>query len=112
MIVTGYCPCKKCCGWRRNWFGRPVYAYGKSKGKAKKIGICADGTKALNGTVAADTQYYPFGTRFYIPGYGSGVVHDRGGDIKGPKRIDLYFPTHQEALEWGKKKKIVTMLEN
>ncbi|MBX7245378.1 MAG: 3D domain-containing protein, partial [Candidatus Sumerlaeaceae bacterium] len=34
------------------------------------------------GTIAADTSYYPFGTRMYIPGYGWGVVGDRGGAIK------------------------------
>ena len=56
------------------------------------------------GTIAADTTYYPFGTRMYIPGYGWGVVEDRGGAIKGPTRIDLFFESHQEALEWGRKK--------
>ncbi len=56
------------------------------------------------GTIAADTQYYPFGTRMYIPGYGWGVVEDRGGAIKGPDRIDLFFNSHTEAMQWGRRK--------
>lgn len=56
------------------------------------------------GTIAADTKYYPFGTRMYIPGYGWGVVEDRGGAIKGPDRIDLFYDSHADALQWGRRK--------
>ncbi len=63
---------------------------------------------AKDGTIAADTRYNPFGTRMYIPGYGWGVVEDRGGAIKGPKRIDLYYDSHNEALQWGRRKVEVT----
>ena len=56
------------------------------------------------GTIAADTKYYPFGTRMYVPGYGWGIVEDKGGKIKGPDRIDLFFESHAEALQWGRKK--------
>ena len=62
-----------------------------------------------DGTIAADTSYYPFGTRMYVPGYGWGVVEDRGGAIKGAGRIDLYFDSHQRALSWGRKKVGVTI---
>jgi len=57
-----------------------------------------------DGTIAADTKYYPFGTRMYVPGYGWGVVADRGSAIKGPDRIDLYFESHQDALNWGRRR--------
>ena len=57
-----------------------------------------------DGTIAADTKFYPFGTRMYVPDYGWGIVEDRGGAIKGPDRIDLYFNSHSEALKWGRKK--------
>ena len=57
-----------------------------------------------DGTIAADTTHYPFGTRMYVPGYGWGVVTDRGSAIKGPDRIDLFFSSHDEALVWGRKK--------
>jgi hypothetical protein len=55
-----------------------------------------------DGTIAADTSYYPFGTRMKVPGYGWGVVEDRGGAIKGPTRIDVYFRSHDTALQWGR----------
>ncbi|MGW8193036.1 MAG: 3D domain-containing protein [Desulforhopalus sp.] len=61
------------------------------------------------GTIAADTDYYPFGTRMHVPGYGWGVVEDRGGAIKGPTRIDLYFDSHAKALQWGRKTLNVTV---
>lgn len=57
-----------------------------------------------DGTIAADTTHYPFGTRMFIPGYGWGTVEDRGSAIKGVSRIDLYFHSHTNALEWGRKK--------
>ncbi|MCP3922805.1 MAG: hypothetical protein GY714_09495 [Desulfobacterales bacterium] len=64
-----------------------------------------------DGSIAADTKYYPFGTRMYVPGYGYGVVEDRGSAIKGPNRIDLYYNSHNEALKWGRKKIGVEILD-
>lgn len=101
LEVTAYCPCGACCGWRRNWRGRPVYAYGPNKGERKIVGQTASGTQARPGTIAADTRLFPFGTIMYVPGYGYGVVEDRGGAIKGNK-IDLFYRTHQQALQWGR----------
>jgi len=101
LEATGYCKCGDCCGWKRNLLLRPVHAYGSNKGKKKKVGITASGTKAKPGTIAADTNVFPFGTRMKIPGYGWGTVEDRGGAIKGG-RIDLFFKSHKEALEWGR----------
>ena len=106
ILVTGYCRCGSCCSWKRDWLFRPVYSSGSLKGKPKKIGITASGTRARKGTIAADTSKYPFGTIMYIEGYGYGCVEDRGGAIKG-EHIDLYFRTHKQALEWGKRKKRV-----
>jgi 3D (Asp-Asp-Asp) domain-containing protein len=102
LEATGYCKCGECCGWRRNLLLQPVYAYGPMEGEKKKIGETASGTKAKKGTIAADTNVFPFGTRMRIPGYGDGVVEDRGGAIQGGK-IDLFFKTHKQALEWGRK---------
>mgnify|MGYP001072958189 FL=1 len=56
-----------------------------------------------DGTIAADTRYYPFGTRMYIPGYGWGMVEDRGGAIKGKNRLDIFYHSHAEALQWGRR---------
>ncbi len=106
MTTTGYCKCKKCCAWRRNWYGAPVYATGPNKGERKKVGVTASGTQGHVGTIAADTSRYPFGTVMYIPGYGYGKVEDVGGAIKGD-HIDLFFKKHKQALEWGRQTKQV-----
>ena len=85
MRVTGYCPCSKCCG-------------------AFSDGITANNHRIQPGdTFVAADKSYPFGTEMAIPGYNAGEpvqVMDRGGVIKG-NRVDLFFHTHQQALEWG-----------
>ena len=63
-----------------------------------------------DGTIAADTRYYPFGTRMHVPGWGWGMVMDRGGAIKGSGRIDLYFSSHQDALHWGRQRRDIEIL--
>ena len=105
LTVTGYCNCGSCCGWRRKWFlfGSPVYDYGKMKGKPKIVGRTASGTTARPGTLAADVRVFPFGTRMEIPGYGTGVVEDIGGAVKG-NHVDAWFESHEEARAWGVKK--------
>lgn len=106
VLTTGYCKCGKCCGWHRNWLGRPVFSSGPLKGQRKQVGITADGSKSRPGTIAADTSVFPFGTIIYVPGYGYGKVQDRGGAIKG-KHLDLYFKSHGDAQEWGRRRKTI-----
>ncbi len=100
LKLTGYCACGKCCGWKFNWFGLPVYASGSLKGKFKVIGQTASGKMARPGTVAVDPNRFPMGTRFYIPGYGWGVARDTGGDIRG-RHLDLFFWLHRSGERWG-----------
>ena len=106
MIVTAYSSDQKSTNWRRGriLFWRAYVASGPNKGKRKIVGLTSSGTKAKYGTIAADTRYYPYGTVMKVPGYGKGVVEDTGGAIKGPRRIDLYFKTRKQALEWGRQK--------
>lgn len=101
LEITGYCPCGACCGWRRNWLGRPVVASGPYRGARKKVGYTATGTRARPGTLAADPAVFPYGTVIYVPGYGYGRVEDCGGEIKGYK-IDVYFRHHRQAQQWGR----------
>ena len=88
--VTAYCPCVKCCG--------------------KTNGITASGEKAVEGVTVAMNKSIPFGTKIYIDGVGERIVQDRGGAIKG-NRIDLYFDSHQEALNFGRQTKEVTIMK-
>src|SRR5690606_7888273 len=74
MEITAYSDDKKSTNWKRNWRLQTVIASGPDKGKRKKVGITASGTKATEGTIAADTAYYPFGTIMHVPGYGYGRV--------------------------------------
>lgn len=87
MLVTAYCPCRKCCG---------QFADGKTA-SGKRI------THNDSRFVAADTSILPFGTKLSIPGYYNGQivpVEDRGGRIKG-RRLDVFFLSHQRAKQWG-----------
>lgn len=69
-------------------------------------GITYSGVKvqrAAYSTIAADLRVFPLGTVLYIPGYGYGVVADKGGAVRGNK-IDLYFETKADIFaQWGKK---------
>lgn len=65
----------------------------------------------LYSTVAADLSVFPIGTILFIPGYGFGVVADKGGAIKGD-RLDLYFNTVDDVYtQWGKKEIDVYVVE-
>ena len=108
LLVTAYCECKECTEWKRNWLFRPVFATGPLKGKPKRVGVTASGTRAKKGTIAADTSFFPFGTVMKVPGYGWGRVEDRGSAIKG-NHIDLYFKDHGHAMQWGSKRMKVTV---
>ncbi len=70
--------------------------------------ITATGTTVHRGTVAVDPRYIPYGTRMFIVSndgayvYGVAVAEDCGGDIKGD-RMDLYFPTYDECIQFGRR---------
>jgi len=66
--------------------------------------------QAQDGTLAADTDYYPFGTRMYVPGYGWGRVEDRGVLIRGEERLDLFMRRHSQTEAWGRQHVMVTIL--
>lgn len=42
-----------------------------------------------------------FGVRIFVPGYGVGVVRDRGEAIVG-NRLDIYFDDVDDARRWGR----------
>lgn len=74
--------------------------------ESPSYGITYSGVKVkrdLFSTIAADLAIFPLGTILWIPGYGYGVVADKGGAIKG-NHLDLYYETVQDVYEnWGKK---------
>ena len=97
MLVTAYCPCTKCCGPHAQGLtasGKPI-SFNEGR------------------FVAADTKLFKFGTALQIPGYADGKpveVVDKGGAIKG-NHLDVFFLTHEEAKQWGRKWIAVTVFE-
>jgi 3D (Asp-Asp-Asp) domain-containing protein len=77
-------------------------------------GKSADGSKSCKGTVAADPNVLPFGSKIRVSGAGaySGVytVVDSGGRVKG-NVIDIFMSSVREARNFGKKKVEVEILE-
>ena len=71
-------------------------------------GKTATGVAVGYGIVAVDPSVIPLGTRMTVPGYGEGVAADTGGAVSGA-RIDLWFPTHAEALAWGTRTVTITL---
>ena len=89
--ITAYCPCETCCGiWAKNRPNGIVYG--------------AAGIELQEGySVAAPGL--PFGTILYIEGLGEYVVEDRPASWVAEKHdgkiIDIYFLSHDDALEFG-----------
>ena len=86
FTMTAYCPCQSCCG---RWAD----------------GITATGTEATEGrTIAVDPGVIELGSTVYFEGMDglvSGyVAEDTGGAIKG-NRIDVFFDSHNAALQYG-----------
>lgn len=69
-----------------------------------------NGSLLRKGLVAVDPNVIPLGTRLFIPGYGYAVADDIGGAIKGNK-IDIAFDTHSEAMQFGRQKITVYILD-
>lgn len=87
--VTAYCSCKKCCGaWAENRPNGVVYTASGEKAEAGK-------------TIAVDTSVIPFGTEVKI-GDVIYTAQDTGSAVKG-NVIDVYYDSHEEALNHGAK---------
>jgi len=74
--------------------------------------VTAAGTNVRNGIVA--NNYFPFGTKIKIPElYGEKifVVEDRMSWKKGNYQFDIWFPSHQEAKNFGAKRTYIEVLE-
>lgn len=80
--ATAYCGCRKCCG------------------KWAKYHRTASGTTPEEGrTIAVDKKVIPLGTHVLVDGV-EYVAEDTG--VRG-NRIDIYFNSHSDALEYGVK---------
>lgn len=102
--ATAYCLCKKCCGKTPD---NPYFGYTHSGIKIEQ----GSGIKVI----AVDPNVIPLNSKVYVEGlngawdYGHAIAADTGSAIKELK-IDLYMDTHEEALQWGRKKVRVYVL--
>lgn len=78
-------------------------------------GITFTGTQARVGAIAVDPKVIPLGTKMYIASadgeyiYGYCVAEDTGGLIKG-NLVDLYYDTHDECIQFGRRDIIIYFL--
>ena len=97
FTATAYCSCKECCDKDTSdtWYG-----------------ITATGTRAKWGTVAVDKEVIELGTFLVIEGFPDAIfrAEDVGGAIEG-KRIDIWFPSHREALAFGVQEREVSCFD-
>lgn len=94
--LTAYCACRKCCGKDPS---DPGY------------GVTASGAIVEAGrTIAVDSSIIPLGTEVIIDGH-TYIAEDTGSAIKG-NRIDIYFDSHQEALNFGVQYADVYIIKN
>lgn len=96
--ATAYCSCKKCCD---------------KDPSDKWYGITASGKRAKWGTVAVDREVIKLGSTLKIEGFPNTIfrAEDVGSAIKG-RHIDLWFPSHDEALKFGVQKKVVKLVRS
>ena len=89
-MITAYCPCAACCGpWA--------------------TGCTSSGAPAVsNHTVACNIL--PAGSRILIDDV-IYTVEDTGWSPYGDEWIDIFFDTHEEALQYGEKIRPVYLLE-
>lgn len=95
FTLTAYCPCVECCGeWSESHPSRIGTGY---------IQRTASGTIPKEGrTIGVDPDVIPFGSTIVINGH-EYVAEDTSGGISETS-IDVFFDTHDAALNFGVQK--------
>ncbi|WP_203334077.1 LysM peptidoglycan-binding domain-containing protein [Planococcus beigongshangi] len=60
--------------------------------------------------IAVDPTVIPLGSTVWVEGYGTAIAGDTGGAIKGNK-IDVFIPSRDAALQWGRKTVTIKILK-
>lgn len=98
--------------------GCPIDEKGRSACTGKNNnGYTSSGIKAVAGTgerssphiIAVDPRIIPLGSEVYIEKYGYALAADVGSSIK-KNRIDILMSTHQQALNFGRRKLKIYLL--
>lgn len=96
--TTAYCTCVKCCGiWSSEHPSRAGTDY---------VQLTKSGTIPTEGrTVAVDPDVIPLGTVLVIDGH-EYIAEDTGGAVQG-NSVDIYFASHEAAVEYGVQTKTI-----
>ncbi len=62
----------------------------------------ATGVPPREGLIAVDPKIIAMGSKVYVEGYGYAIAADTGGAILG-NRIDVFFGTLRQCIDWGRK---------
>lgn len=90
VTATAYCGCVSCCG--------------------KSDGITATGTRATQGrTIAVDPNIIPYGSKVVLNG--NTYIAEDCGAFRG-NHIDVFFNSHSDALQFGRKTVKIEVKEN
>ena len=81
------------------WQAR-VTAYTEPAWGGASYGITASGVPAVPWVTIAAPKHIPFHTVINVPGFGVGVVQDRGGAIHG-NHLDVCLPSRAQDFQWG-----------
>jgi len=68
------------------------------------------GVEPREGLIAVDPKVIAMGSKVYVEGYGYAIAADTGGAILG-NRIDVFFPTLRQCIDWGRKSVHVYVLK-
>lgn len=60
--------------------------------------------------IAVDPNVIPLGSIVEVEGYGLAIAADIGGAING-KKIDVFIPDRNDALQWGRKDVKITIIK-
>ena len=96
--TTAYCTCVKCCGI---WSAEHPSRVGTDYVQRTKSGT----TPTADRTVSVDPDVIPLGTVLIIDGH-EYIAEDTGSAVKG-NVIDIYFDSHELAVEYGVQMKTI-----
>src|SRR5699024_5126990 len=60
--------------------------------------------------IAVDPDVIPLKSEVYVEGYGYVTAEDTGSDIKGD-RVDVFIPSEEDAMDWGRQTVEVTIVD-
>lgn len=96
--TTAYCTCVKCCGI---WSAERPSRVGTDYVQRTKSGTIPTADR----TVSVDPDVIPLGTVLIIDGH-EYIAEDTGSAVKG-NVIDIYFDSHERAVEYGVQMKTI-----